>query len=211
MKGGPAMKNILLIPDSFKGTLSARQVCETMTRAIKNRLSGATVRSIPAADGGEGTVDAFLTALGGEKVICKVCGPNFAPIDSFYGLLPDGTAVIEMAACAGLPLVGAKKNPERTTTYGVGQLVSGWLGDRVSPKWLLVFGLLLTSCMNLTMPAVSAGADGETGAGAGVGAAGGGGTDAPLWKIRRGSELMRKLTRVTRSIQFAKDSVEPTS
>ena len=133
------MKNILLIPDSFKGTLSARQVCETMTRAIKNRLSGATVRSIPVADGGEGTVDAFLTALGGEKVICKVCGPNFAPIDSFYGLLPDGTAVIEMAACAGLPLVGAKKNPERTTTYGVGQLILDAL-DKGARKFLIGLG-----------------------------------------------------------------------
>ena len=117
------MKNILLIPDSFKGTLSSRQVCETMARAIGNRLPRATVRVIPVADGGEGTVEAFLTALGGEKVTCRVCGPHFAPMDSAYGLLPDGTAVIEMAACAGLPLAGSKKNPERTTTYGVGQLI----------------------------------------------------------------------------------------
>ena len=74
------MHNILLIPDSFKGTLSSRQVCETMARAIGNRLPRATVRVIPVADGGEGTVEAFLTALGGEKVEATVCGPLFAPV-----------------------------------------------------------------------------------------------------------------------------------
>ena len=133
------MHNILLIPDSFKGTLSSRQVCETMARAIGNRLPRATVRSIPVADGGEGTVEAFLTALGGEKVEATVCGPLFAPMKSFYGLLPDGTAVIEMAACAGLPLAGSKKNPERTTTYGVGQLIVDAL-DKGARKFLIGLG-----------------------------------------------------------------------
>jgi len=117
------MSTFLLIPDSFKGTLSASQVCAAMEQAIRTRLPGAAVRSLPIADGGEGTVEAFLTALGGETVTAKVCGPRFAPMEARYGLLPDGTAVIEMAACAGLPLVGSKKNPERTTTYGVGELI----------------------------------------------------------------------------------------
>lgn len=133
------MKNILLIPDSFKGTLSSRQVCESMARAIQNHLPGATVRTIPVADGGEGTVDAFLTALGGQRVTATVCGPHFAPMESVYGLLPDGTAVIEMAACAGLPLVGNKKNPERATTYGVGQLILDGL-DRGARKFLIGLG-----------------------------------------------------------------------
>ena len=133
------MHNILLIPDSFKGTLSSRQVCETMARAIEKRLPRATVRAIPVADGGEGTVEAFLTALGGEKVEATVCGPLFAPMKSFYGLLPDGTAVIEMAACAGLPLAGSKKNPERTTTYGVGQLIVDAL-DKGARNFLVGLG-----------------------------------------------------------------------
>ena len=133
------MHNILLIPDSFKGTLSSRQVCETMARAIGKRLPRATVRIIPVADGGEGTVEAFLTALGGEKVEATVCGPLFAPMKSFYGLLPDGTAVIEMAACAGLPLAGSKKNPERTTTYGVGQLIVDAM-DKGARKFLIGLG-----------------------------------------------------------------------
>ena len=117
------MSTFLLIPDSFKGTLTASQACAAMESAIRRQLPGAAVRSLPMADGGEGTVEAFLTALGGEKITAKVCGPHFAPMEARYGLLPDGTAVIEMAACAGLPLAGKKNNPERATTYGVGELI----------------------------------------------------------------------------------------
>ena len=88
------MSTFLLIPDSFKGTLSASRACAAMESAIRRQLPGASVRSLPMADGGEGTVDAFLAALGGEKVTAKVCGPHFAPMEASYGLLPDGTAVI---------------------------------------------------------------------------------------------------------------------
>lgn len=133
------MPTILLIPDSFKGTLSAPEVCRAMAAAVSRRLPDALVRSLPAADGGEGTVDAFLTALGGEKHPCTVCGPLSDPVEAFYGLLPDGTAVIEMAACAGLPLVGAQKDPERTTTYGVGQLILSAL-DRGVRRFLIGLG-----------------------------------------------------------------------
>ena len=133
------MEQIILIPDSFKGTLSARQVCLVMEQAILARRPGAQVRSIPVADGGEGTVEAFLTALGGKKVTATVCGPHFAPMEASYGILPDGTAVIEMAACAGLPLVGKKKNPERATTYGVGQLICDAL-DKGARKFFIGLG-----------------------------------------------------------------------
>ena len=76
------------------------------------------------ADGGEGSVDAFLSALGGEKVNVKVKNPYFEDMDSYFGLLDEGkTAVVEMASCAGLPLVEKRKNPKLTTTYGVGQLM----------------------------------------------------------------------------------------
>ena len=133
------MSTVILIPDSFKGTLSSREVCAVMEQAVLRRLPGATVHALPVADGGEGTVEAFLTALGGEKVTAKVCGPHFAPMEASYGLLPDGTAVIEMAACAGLPLVGKKKNPERATTYGVGELILHAL-DRGARKFLMGLG-----------------------------------------------------------------------
>ncbi len=118
------MKKAVLIPDSFKGTLSSAQICEIMGRQIRRHFPDCAIVGIPVADGGEGSVDAFLTALGGEKIFVEVAGPYFEPMRSFYGLIDGGrTAVIEMAACAGLPLVGDRKDPSKTTTYGVGQLI----------------------------------------------------------------------------------------
>lgn len=118
-----SMKNFILIPDSFKGTLSSWEICEIMAQTIQKIFPDACIRSIPVADGGEGTVDAFLSALGGRKISVSVTGPDFRKRDAFYGILPDGkTAVVEMAACAGLPLVRNRENPEITTTLGVGEL-----------------------------------------------------------------------------------------
>ena len=118
------MKKIILIPDSFKGTMSSSEVCSIMKKAILNYFPDAEVLSIPVADGGEGSVDAFLSAVGGEKVPLVVKGPYFEDISAFYGVLPDGTAVIEMAAAAGLPLVGENRSAGKTTTFGVGQLIA---------------------------------------------------------------------------------------
>ena len=117
------MKNILLIPDSFKGTMSSEEICSIMDRAIKVHYPDAKVKQIPVADGGEGSVDAFLQALGGEKRSLTVQGPFGKPMESFYGVVKGNTAIVEMAACAGLPLVGDELHPERTTTYGVGELI----------------------------------------------------------------------------------------
>ncbi len=133
------MLTILLIPDSFKGTLSSRQVCAHMERAILRRMPHARVRSVPVADGGEGTVEALLTALGGQRVEAPVRGPFGQPVTGFYGLLPDGTAVIEMAACAGLPLAGDRPDPARATTYGVGQLIVHAL-DRGARRFFMGLG-----------------------------------------------------------------------
>jgi len=118
------MKKIVLAPDSFKGTMSSIKICDIMEAEIKKFYPDAEVIKIPVADGGEGTVDAFLEAVGGEKIHVMVKGPYFETMDSFYGILADGkTAVIEMAAAAGLPLVENRKNPFLTTTYGVGELI----------------------------------------------------------------------------------------
>lgn len=117
------MKNILLIPDSFKGTMSSEQICSIMDRAIKRHYPEAEVISIPVADGGEGSVHAFLQALGGERKTLTVQGPFGLPMEGFYGIIKKDTAVIEMAACAGLPLVGDNLSPDTTTTFGVGQLI----------------------------------------------------------------------------------------
>lgn len=118
------MEKILLVPDSFKGTLSSRQVCQVMAGQLRRFFPQAQVKSIPVADGGEGSVEAFLAAAGGERRTRTVTGPFGEPVDAFYGILGDGrTAVIEMAACAGLPLAEGRLNPERATTYGVGELL----------------------------------------------------------------------------------------
>lgn len=118
------MEKILLVPDSFKGTLSSRQVCQVMAGQLRRFFPQAQVKSIPVADGGEGSVEAFLAAAGGERRTRTVTGPFEEPVEAFYGILGDGrTAVIEMAACAGLPLAEGRLNPERATTYGVGELL----------------------------------------------------------------------------------------
>lgn len=118
------MNNFIVIPDSFKGTLSSSEICEIMRKSILKAYPNAEILSIPVADGGEGSVDCFLQALGGEKVHVPVSGPFFETMEGFYGLINNGsTAVIEMAACAGLPLVENRKDPCAATTYGVGQLI----------------------------------------------------------------------------------------
>lgn len=118
------MKKVVLIPDSFKGTMSSGEICAIMRRAVLAHYPAAQVVSVPVADGGEGSVDAFLCAVGGQRRTVRVAGPFFQEMESFYGVLDDGkTAVIEMAACAGLPLTEGRRNPLEATTYGVGQLI----------------------------------------------------------------------------------------
>ncbi len=117
------MQKFVLIPDSFKGTMSSTEICNIMREQILRFYPDSKVVSIPVADGGEGSVDCFLSALGGKKVNCTVSGPYFEKINSFYGMLDGDTAVIEMAASAGLPLVENLKNPLKTTTFGVGELI----------------------------------------------------------------------------------------
>lgn len=118
------MQNFILVPDSFKGTLSAIEVCNIMKSSIKNLYKDANIISVPVADGGEGTVDAFLYALGGEKKSVWVSDAfNEQKILAYYAMLKDNIAVIEMAACAGLPLVKNRLKPDKTTTFGVGELI----------------------------------------------------------------------------------------
>lgn len=114
----------VLIPDSFKGTLTSAQICSIMEEKIKKYFPDSETVTVPVADGGEGSVDAFLAAVGGEKVDVTVKNPYFEDMDACYGLIDGGeTAVIEMASCAGLPLVEDRKNPMLTTTYGAGQMI----------------------------------------------------------------------------------------
>jgi glycerate kinase len=118
------MRKVIIIPDSFKGTMSSAEFCEIAREAIHGRCGNVSVVSVPVADGGEGSVDAFISAAGGERVWVDAKGPCFEDMRCFYGLIDRGaTAVIEMASCAGFSLVGDNPNPGKTTTFGVGQLM----------------------------------------------------------------------------------------
>lgn len=117
------MKKVIIIPDSFKGTLSAKQICRILKEKVHQQFPACEVVTVPVADGGEGSVDCFLEALGGRKETVQVHGPYMEFMEAEYGILSDGTAVVEMASCAGLPLVEDRKNPKKTTTYGVGELI----------------------------------------------------------------------------------------
>ena len=120
---------ILVAPDSFKGSLTAMEAAENIKRGIHNFDSEINVDLLPMADGGEGTVQSLVDATDGEIIEKEVTGPLGDQVEAFYGLLGDKkTAVIEMAAASGLPLVPEeKKNPLKTTTYGTGELIASAL------------------------------------------------------------------------------------
>ena len=118
------MKKIVVAPDSYKGTISSLEASEIMAKAVKEVFPQAQVVQVPIADGGEGSVEAFLSANGGKKVIVETKGPNMEDLQAYYGVLSDGqTAVIEMASAAGLGLLNRGGTPAMTTTYGVGLLM----------------------------------------------------------------------------------------
>ena len=116
---------IVVAPDSFKGSLSAKEVGITIQEAFEREIPGVKVAVVPMADGGEGTLEALVFATNGEKIAASATGPLGEPVQTCYGILGDGkTAVIEMAQVAGLPMVPeAKRNPLLTTTFGVGELI----------------------------------------------------------------------------------------
>ncbi len=117
------MKKLVVISESFKGTLSSLEICEIAKRSVPAILPGCEVAAVPVADGGEGTVECFLQALpGAEAVTVPATGPWGEPIQAVY-CRQGARAVIEMASAAGLPMVGARRDAGRTTTYGVGQLI----------------------------------------------------------------------------------------
>jgi len=120
---------VLIAPDSFKGSLSALAVAQAMERGVLEVFPGAEVFKVPIADGGEGTVEALVAATSGTLRRQWVQGPLREPVEASWGILGDGqTAVIEMAAASGLPLVPRdRRDPRHTTTLGTGELVKAAL------------------------------------------------------------------------------------
>lgn len=116
--------NILILMDSFKANITSLEAGEAVSRGVKLAYPHANVKILPIADGGEGTVDAFVHAMHGRKRTSQVRGPRGEHILATWGLLPNRQAVIELAAASGLPLIPyGQRKPFHTSTYGTGQQI----------------------------------------------------------------------------------------
>lgn len=124
---------IVIAPDSFKGSASAKQVAEALARGWRKVFPNAELVTVPMADGGEGTMEALVDATGGKMQEVEVSDPLGRPLSACYGILGDGkTAVVEVAAASGLPLLAlSERKPLQTTTYGTGQLIRAALKEGV--------------------------------------------------------------------------------
>jgi glycerate 2-kinase len=115
---------LVIAPDSFKESLGAPEVAAAIARGWASVFPDAELLLRPMADGGEGTVDAVLAATGGERRYCEVQGPMGTPVRAHWGWLPDGTAVLEMAAASGLHHVPrGERDATLASSYGTGELV----------------------------------------------------------------------------------------
>src|SRR4051812_7459036 len=117
---------VVIAPDKFKGCLPAIEVVSAIARGLRRANPAAQIDGCPVADGGEGTVEALVSATGGRVETRRVIGPlPDMRVDAQFGILGDNrTAVIEMSAASGLALLPQNElNPFHTTTYGTGQLL----------------------------------------------------------------------------------------
>ncbi|MBQ3528030.1 MAG: glycerate kinase [Clostridia bacterium] len=132
--------NILIAPDSFKGSLDAERVCRIIRYSIKRNCPDCKITELPLADGGEGTATLMAKALRGRIEKCVVEGPFGKPCTASVAFVDKGnTAIIESAQAIGLPLAGKRANPERTSSYGVGQMIS-FATSRGAKKIILTLG-----------------------------------------------------------------------
>lgn len=131
---------IVIAPDSYKGSLTALEACNAMKRGVLKAVPDAEIITVPMADGGEGTTRSLVDSLGGTIIECNVKNPLGVPIKASYGILSDGTAVIEMAEASGLTLIGTEeRNPMSSTSYGTGELIKDAL-DRGCRNFILGIG-----------------------------------------------------------------------
>lgn len=132
------MKKITIAADSFKGSLSSRQVADAFAEGVKSVSPDCVIRKVYVADGGEGTVEALVAMSGGEVVDAEVCDPLMRRVVAHYGLIDDAaTAVIEMASASGLTRLSVEeRNPLKTSTFGTGELIADAL--RCGARKLLI-------------------------------------------------------------------------
>ena len=116
-------KNILIAPDSFKGSISAADISDILIKELQSSLPAVNIEVQPLADGGEGTLDVLVTSLNGEYRTVEVHDPLFRKIEAKYGIIGD-TAIIEMAEASGIALLESDElDPMKTTTCGTGELI----------------------------------------------------------------------------------------
>ena len=117
--------HILIAPDKFKGSLSAREVAENIALGLRDVLRGAQIDIVPMADGGEGTAEVICDALGGSWLKCKAHDPLGREIDARYAWIADRKlAVLEMSEASGMRrLTESERDPLRATTFGVGEII----------------------------------------------------------------------------------------
>ena len=129
--------SVVIAPDSFKGSISARDAAAAVAAGWRSARPLDTIATLPQADGGEGTLDAVETAVPGteRRLVSSVTGPDRRPVDASWLLLPDGTALVELAESSGLPLMG-RLDPLGATTRGLGEVIAAALADH--PLRLLV-------------------------------------------------------------------------
>jgi glycerate 2-kinase len=134
----------LVAPDSFKGTLTSRQVAEAIGRGLEN--AGARPDLCPAADGGEGTAEVLLDALGGERRTAPAHDPLGRPIEASYALVRDDTtAVVDVASASGLGLVDqSDRDAEAASSAGTGELIAAAIGAGVRGIWVAAGGSATT-------------------------------------------------------------------
>ena len=142
--------SIIIAPDSFKGSLTAQEFCTVAKEVVLARWPEETVYALPLADGGEGTLDCILSAVGGKKQWYQTVDALGAPIRAPIGFLTDGTAVIESATAIGLPQIKGRENPMAASTYGLGLLIAQAIKDGAT-RITLTLGGSATNDLGLGM------------------------------------------------------------
>ena len=138
---------LLFASDSFKGTLSSGEIIELLEDAAEKVFPGCEKKGIPVADGGEGTIEAVISVMGGFIREVPVHGPRMEEMVSRYGETAAGCAIIEMAAASGLPMVPeASRDPRNTTSYGTGELIKAALDNGCHDITIALGGSATNDC-----------------------------------------------------------------
>ena len=132
------MNKIIIAPDSFKGTMTAKKVADIIGEAAAALLPDCEIVKIPIADGGEGSLDTIISSVGGELFEARVISPDDNEIPAYVGITREGTAIIEMAQSSGLTRQNGL-HPMTSSTYGFGQLITAAL-DKGAREFVLCIG-----------------------------------------------------------------------